>query len=269
MTSLVRAYQPGDEAPIVELSNRSLAPYAGWVPRTVDYWRWSVLARPGVHATDILVLESDGRIVGYTVLRQDGSVLDFLVDPELRFRRRRAFVKQLVVALEGHARARRCDLLTFSLPVSDRLVDKALREAGYVVEQYQHFSIGILNPRVLLEELLRARRSRLAPLRMRSFTFELTPGRYPFLLSSRLLVQLEPSVRVDDISDAVEYPRDCVVRIDLCALTDLIFCRVSADTLLKQSQLEITPASSIAAACELLDALMVDADWHVPHSDWF
>jgi ribosomal protein S18 acetylase RimI-like enzyme len=126
----IRAYRTGDEGPIVELSNRSLALYAGWMQRTVEYWQWSILRRPGVSPADVLVLESDGRIVGYAALMQDGKVLDFSVAADQRRRKRRAFVKQLIRALEDNARERGCDLLTFALPASDQVVDTALRDAG-------------------------------------------------------------------------------------------------------------------------------------------
>jgi hypothetical protein len=265
----VRTFQPGDEGSIVELSNHSLAPYAGWARRTVDYWRWNILARPGVHATDILLLQSDDKLVGYAALHESGVVLEFFVDPEQRFRKRRAFVKQLVSTLEGRARAHACDRLIFSLPATDKVTDKTLRAAGYVLEQGRFFSLGILNPKTLLRELLTARRSSIPSMRLQSFIFELTPGQYPFLLTRRLLVRLGSGIRVDDIVGEEGDPTDCVIRLDLCALTELIFCRVSVNSLLNRAQLEITPASSLGDARSLLNALIIDSTWHVPRSDSF
>ena len=161
------------------------------------------------------------------------------------------------------------DSLTFSEPTSDRVVDRALRESGYVVEQEQFFSLGVLNPQLLLQQVLTARRAQLSALRLTSFVFELSPGRYPFLLHNRLLVQLDPGVQVRDISDAAEYPRDCVIRVDLCALTSLIFSGVSVDSLLQQSQLDIRPEASRTQARQLLETLAIHAAWHVPRSDGF
>ena len=269
LSGCVRAYRTGDEGPIVELSNRSLALYAGWMQRTVEYWQWSILRRPGVRPSDVLVLESDGRIVGYAALLQDGKVLDFSVAADQRRRKRRAFVKQLIRALEDNARARGCDLLTFSLPASDQVIDTALRDAGYVVEQNQYYSLGILDPRSLLLQLLSARRPQLPAASPGVFTLELTPGNYPVLQASRLLIRVNPDVSVENISQAFEYPCECLLRLDLCALTDLIFCRIPANTLLRESRLAVTPASSGEAACELLDALIIEAPWHVPYCDGF
>jgi hypothetical protein len=269
VASQVRTYRPGDESLIIELSNRCLAPYAGWVPRTLENWRWSILRRPGIRTTDLLILESEGKLGAYAVLSQDGTVLDFAVDPDQRPKTRRSHIKEMVDALEQCARSRDCDALMFSLPASDHAVDEALREAGYVVERSDYFSIGILNPQVLLQQLLTARRSRLRSLRLNTLTFELTPGQYPFLLMRRLWVRLHPGVQVDDVSDAAEYPRDCVVRIDLSSLTELIFCRVSVEALLAGAQLEIESDSSADEAREVLHALVIDADWHLPPYDGF
>lgn len=269
MIAVLRTYRPGDEDPIVELSNRCLAPYAGWVPRTVDYWRWSTLTRPGVEPTDILLLEASGKLVGYTALGRDGSVLDFCVDPDQPRRGRRTLIKQLIGALEDHARVRRCDFLTFCEPATDQLVDEALRAGGYVVEQSQYFSLGVLNPQHLLQQILLARQAQLAALRGTDFVFELAPGRYPYLLNTRLLVRLDPCVQVRDVSDAAESAGECIIRMDLCALTELIFCRVPAGLLLRQSRLRIQPDTCVVDACKLLEALVIDAEWHVPKSDGF
>ncbi len=270
MAALVRPYQPGDEGSIVQLSNRCLAPYAGWMPRTVDYWRWSTLARPGVRPTDILLLENDGKVVGYTaMLARDGSVLEFCVDPDQPSRGRRALIKQLIGALEEHARASECDSLTFCEPASDTLLDKALRESGYVVEQGQYFSVGVLNPRCLLQQVLTGRRDQLSGMSVTAFVFELSPGKYPYLLNTRLHVRVEPNVEVTDISDAAQYPKECVIRLDLCALTELLFCAATVDFLLQQSRLDIRPQASLADARRLLETLAIRSLWHVPRSDGF
>lgn len=269
MASQIRTYRPGDEDLIIALSNRSLAPYAGWVPRTRENWHWSILRRPGVRASDLLVLEGEGKLVAYAVLGPGGSVLDFAVDPSQRPKARRSYIKELVRALEECARSRDCDALAFSLPASDQAIDAVLREAGYVAERSDYFSIGILNPQVLLQQILTAQRSRLRTLRLNTFIIELTPGEYPFLLMKRLRVRLQPNVQVDDVSDAEESSRECTIRVDLSSLTELIFCRQPVAALLSGAQLAIAPDSSADEARVLLQALVIDADWHLPPYDGF
>jgi hypothetical protein len=55
----------------------------------------------------------------------------------------------------------------------------------------------------------------------------------------------------------------------MCALAELIFCGKSIDSLLGQSQLQITPAASLADVRRLLGALVVDTPWYIPASDRF
>jgi hypothetical protein len=268
MSGVIRAYRQDDGPSVIELSNRSFAQYAGWTPRTLEYWRWSVLERPGVNERNVLVLESDGRIAGCAVLHESGHVLEFLVDPDGSPRRRRARAKQLIDKLEELARACQVDMLVFSAPLSDRTLDKTLRDASYVVERNDYFSLGILNPQALLQQLLTARRALMPPMSLRKFVIELKPGQYPFLLMSRLKIQLDP-VSVEDISTEGDTPGDCVIRTNLCALTEIIFCRMPLDALIETSQLEILPTSASADARALLNALAVDAHWHVPATDGF
>src|SRR5579872_3662431 len=120
MHARARLFAPGDERAIVELSNRALSRYAGWVPRTVEYWRWAILARPGVDAADIVVLESEGTILAYGALHKSGEVLDFVVDASQPHASRGQLATRLVSVLEESARAHKLDMLSFSLPVSDR-----------------------------------------------------------------------------------------------------------------------------------------------------
>lgn len=265
----VRTFRSADTLPLVELTNRCYAPYAGWVPRTIEYWLWTTLARPGIDAADVLVLEDDAAIVGYTALWEEGVVLDFILDPDQRPRKRRALGRELIDAAEERACKRGFDFLRFTLPITDHLLDAILRKSGYIVEQSEFFFLDILNPQVLLQALAGLRAARLTSMRTRSFVFDLSPAQYPLLLPTRLILKLDPSVRVENISDAVEYPTHCVIRIDMCALAELIFCGKSIDSLLGQSQLQITPAASLADVRRLLGALVVDTPWYIPASDRF
>ena len=53
----LRSYRPGDEPQIVKLWNDHYAGYAGLSTRTVEYWRWSILERPGLSPQDVLLVE--------------------------------------------------------------------------------------------------------------------------------------------------------------------------------------------------------------------
>lgn len=265
--SLIRTYSPKDVSALVELSNLCLAPYAGWVKRTPEYWQWSIMARPGVEPEDVLIMELDGQIVGFGALGPQGDVLDFGVHPLTSERPKR--VAQLVCALEARARARNLDAIAFSLPITDTATDQSLRECGYVVERNRFLGMGILNPQTLIKEVLSARLENLARLREKLIVLTLAAGQDPFLLMSRLLIRVNGGIEVDDISDADTYPQACVIATDLSALTELILGAGSLSDLIRQGRIRIEAASYRDDALTLLEALIIQAEWYVPYSDAF
>ena len=91
----IRPYEPGDEHAIVAAFNRIFGEVdPGFVPRTLEYWRWQFLGNPAGHVTWLAVAE-DGRIAcQYTGLLQDVliegrpavimQVVDSMNDPAYR-----------------------------------------------------------------------------------------------------------------------------------------------------------------------------------------
>ena len=266
---VVRSYRPGDDTRVVALWNASYASYAGLATRTVEYWRWSILSRPGMNADDVLLLEIDGQVLGYAALWTGGTVLEFAVDPAQRSRTRRAMADRLVSALEQKARARGDDGIQFMLPASDRLIDRALRAAAYLVEPGPCFMVRLLNPQALLLQLLRQGRAELAAFDGKTVLFKLTPGDDPFLLQSRLLVRIGESIEVQNVSDASDCPADCTVQLTIGALAELIFCGAEPHGRRGNSLMTVDPPSRDADGRALLKALAIESRWFTPLSDTF
>jgi hypothetical protein len=265
----VRNYRPGDAPSLVAVWNDSHAGYAGLVTRSVEYWCWSILCRPGMSADDVLLLEADGKVLGYAALWTRGTVLDFVVDPGQRPRARRAMIRQLLDALEARARERGWDSIDFLLPASDRLMDKTLRAAAYLVEPGPCFMAKVLNPQALLLQLMRGREKSWSAFSGQSLLVTLAPGNEPFLLQSRLLIRIGDSIGVEDVSDANDQRADCTVQLSISALAELIFCGVTAEDMLQNSRLTIDPPSRHAEVCRLLSALALEPRWYTPRSDEF
>ena len=72
----LRTFTAGDEPALVDLWNRAHAALGGHVPRTVDYWRWCILERPGVGPEDILILAGSHGPLAYGALAPGGMVLE-------------------------------------------------------------------------------------------------------------------------------------------------------------------------------------------------
>jgi hypothetical protein len=265
----VRNYRPGDAPSLVAVWNDSYAGYAGLVTRSVEYWCWSILSRPGMSADDVLLLEADGKVLGYAALWTRGTVLDFVVDPGQRPRARRVMIRQLLAALEERARQRGWDSIDFLLPASDQLIDRTLRAAAYLVEPGPCFMVRLLNPQALLLQLMRYREKSLIAFSGRSFLVTLIPGNDPFLLQTRLFIRIGETIAVEDVSDTGDRRADCGMQLSLSTLAELIFCRATAADLLQESRLTVEPASRRTEVCRLLDALALRSRWYTPHADEF
>ena len=53
---VIRNFVEGDEERIVKLFNEAYGNFSGYVPRTVEYWRWCCLKRPDVRKDGIFLL---------------------------------------------------------------------------------------------------------------------------------------------------------------------------------------------------------------------
>ncbi len=266
---LTRSYRPGDETRLVRLWNDSYAHYAGIATRTVEYWRWSILARPGMSQQDILLIEAHDHLLGYAVLWTEGKVLEMAVDPALAAASRSSVALRLLRAIEERARTRDCDSIELLLPACDRIVDRTLRAAGYAVEDGPALIVRVLNPLGLLRALTAGRAARLRRLRGWQLLIRLNAGDDPFLLQHRLRVRFGESIDIDDISGRAATAADAELQLSLAALAELLFCGSSPRRLLEAADLRVEPHAATSRALEFLGALAVEAHWYTPLADSF
>jgi hypothetical protein len=77
----VRTYRDGDETEFIKLFNESYQHYAGFVPRTVEYWLWNCKLHPEVDSEGIMVAEMNNEIVGYIVVGNSGEIHELCYNP--------------------------------------------------------------------------------------------------------------------------------------------------------------------------------------------
>jgi len=269
MRLTMRSYRAGDEVRVVALWNQSYTRYAGVATRTVEYWRWSILGRPGMSEDDIFLIESGERLVGYAALWTGGKVLELAVNSDLSAPSRRCVTRQLLSGLEARARAREWDSVELVLPASDRLIDRTLRSAGYAVYGTPTTIVRLLNPEVLLRSLTAARAARLVPLRGQKLLVTLSAGDDPFLLQHRLCVRFGDSIDVRNVGDEEGSSADAELQLSLAGLAELVFCGAGARQLLEAGELRVDPHAATAKVLVFLAALAVDAPWYTPVSEEF
>ena len=268
LNTTTRVYCPGDELQLATFWQHCYASYGGFVARTVEHWRWAVLARPGVEHEDILLVESGGKLQAYGALGPKGSILELAVEPNLPARKRRRALQQLVAGLEQRARERQFDVLTCSAPMNDQLIANFMLSAGYQVDEGVFVSLGIVNPMEAIRLTLTHRLPQLQGWEQ-TFLLELTPGYYRNLSQTLLLIRIAGTVSVEDYSGVPDASAGCRIATDLTTLTDVMFGGLSAQSCFTANTVITEPREAAPAALRLLEALSIRTPWQVPTSDVF
>lgn len=262
----LRPFRSGDETTLVDLFNQAFRDYGGFVPRTPEHWRWSILQRPGVEPEDVRILEreADGTVVAYGVVDRDGKVLEFAVEPTLARRHRRRLARRLLDVLEARARERGADYVRLKVPVGEAAMRAALRGGGYREEEIGALQLVFVDLAGFLRRLL-AHRAEEAEPDPPAFRFELEPGSYRFAPHRRLLVRAgrPPEVSVDP--GAVEV--DGVLSCEMLTLCDVIFGRLATDDALESGAIQVRPTDRRGDAEALLRRLVIRAPWYSPIAD--
>ena len=275
--SSIRHYRSGDEAALVALWNAAYASYAGYIPRSLQYWRWCILDRPGMSPHDVLILQDEhnqGGILGYGVLGQDGMygvpdpngvVLELAVDPTLSNLRREQVASRLIMVLEERSRTRGDEMIQFKLPSTDGSICRALRGAGYREEKGEELQVVIVDLAGLLTKILCHRVARIPKGWSPTFILETNPGRYRFCPHRRVRITLEPPVAV--ALNAMAGVADYRVDTDLSTLTELIFRRTTFEETIAAGRLAVHPGLGVGDVKMLVGLLALSSPWYMPHAD--
>jgi hypothetical protein len=267
----LRTFVPGDEAQLVELWNRAYARYGGHVVRTVEYWRWCILERPGVEPENIVIVSGSGAPLAYGVLGPGGAVLEMAIDPALVGRQRRAATEQVVRALEDRGRARGDETIEFLLPSCAGPVVDHLRNAGYRTEDASSLILQIVDLATLVRTLLMARQSRFPRGWSPTFQIQVAPGGYRFCPQRVLHVQIGPPLEVTVEQEqagpmsAAESVRN--ISTDLSSIADIILGRTTLDEALRSGRVKVDAAAHLPDVRMLISALTFETPWFTPSAD--
>jgi hypothetical protein len=266
----LRTFRVSDEPQLIPLWNRVHAGYGGFIARTAEHWRWSVRQLRGIPDADILIGESAGIVRSYGALASEGTVVEFAVDTQLTRRDRKRACAQLIEGLERRARAKGCASITFVAAASDSLIDDVLRDAGFVAEQGAYFSLGLLNPAMMIERILAHPAHRLPADWNRRVLLDLSSGDFPEAIQSHLLLTIAAGqVAVHDMTHESSQGADWRFRLDYQALAELIFHTVTFDEAVASQRLVIESGCSPVDAATFFGALRLNAPWYTPPSDAF
>ena len=155
---MTRTYKEGDETEIVQLFNCIHKNYAGFVPRTSDYWRWSCLKRPDVESEGILVVNDGEKIIGYAVVGKTGNIWEFCYDP--------AYDGNAIVAIilewsANYVENAGGDCVVFNAPSNDQLLREVCVNLGFAEKSPPCMFLNVLDFPQFIFEILNSKRDKL------------------------------------------------------------------------------------------------------------
>lgn len=147
----LRNFMDGDEERIVELFNDVYGRFSGYVPRTVEYWRWCCLKRPDVKKDGIFVVfdKEAGDLVGYAVVGLSGNIWELCV---------RSGCEDAALILLDRAVSYLTDMgvsaVNVNAPKGDETLNEACRKMGFARVDVHKLFVGVLSFRKLISILV-------------------------------------------------------------------------------------------------------------------
>ena len=151
---ITESFVSSDEAEIVNLFNTEYTKLAGFVPRTVEYWRWCCLNRPDVDEKGIVVVKKMGTIVGYIVVGKSGNIWELCYNSKYNGK---AIVSSLLTWALGYAKTANCDSLVLNAYVDDKVVREVCDELDFAQSPSEPLFLSVLDLPELICAVLRDR----------------------------------------------------------------------------------------------------------------
>lgn len=263
---LLRTYKEGDEIELVRLFNEVYSRYAGFVPRTTEYWRWCCLLRPSVEKKGICVVEEAGKIVGYAVVSIRpggpnllGEVLEFCYHRNGG----KTVVRELVKWILEYAISKNADSISLDAPIDDSLLRNTVEEFGFAEFSHVQPIMRIVDFPQLINEIATRRRSFLKD---QNEVFLVNLPDSSSICTSSFTIQIGknginvqpgkigvPSVRVDT---------------DVATFTSCIFGVTSVFKEIFTLRLRVHPFWKLFKVAKLFSTLRLSDPWFIPLGDF-
>ena len=253
----VRTFRNGDEPAIVELFNNAYSGYGGFVPRTVEYWRWCCLERPDVEKNGIFLAFDGERLCGYLVAGSSGNIWEFCVADNDR-----DTAKTLLSEALGYLEKVGASSVSVNVP-SDANIVEDLCEAGFGEAFAARMFVTTLSPAALVQALVNPRKEVLMKKLDAEFGVQLRGVPYG--------ASKEFSVKIHNASVEVEegFPTkpSVIVELKFMDLLSVLFGCSNANRLLLTGKMRVKPFRKSGAVLTLLSAIRLRSSWFFPLSD--
>ncbi len=262
----LRAYREEDERALVRLFNEVYSNYAGFAPRTTEYWRWCCLTRPGVERKSICIMERSGEIVGYAVVTIDSSsgkvqakVLEFCcsnVEGESGIRH----LMQWIIDYAGNKEA---DSVSLFAPTDSEVIHRVFGDFGFSQFPLAQTDIRIVDCTQLIREIVA---SRSVMLTGRNEVFNIYLLNAPTSDNASLSICIE-SGKIKVASEISNNPT-IKMNADTVTLASCILGSTNIYNAVCTRRIKVNPFWKLPKVAALFSALQLNDVWFIPTGDF-
>jgi ribosomal protein S18 acetylase RimI-like enzyme/putative sterol carrier protein len=256
----VRNYRNDDEERIVRLFNETYRQYAGFVPRTREYWIWNCLKRPDVSPQGILIVEdnSSGALVGYAVVGKLGSIWELCVGANCN---KQKVFSIIIESVKKYITKVEADHISLNVPAEDFLARRMLKAMGFVESLPQQLSVHVLNFQALTEAIARSAEDKLKKYKENIlFTVESST----FSKKHRFEVEIN-SGKIN--MTPIHKPHSILIKTDAETLTSVLLGTLGPAKALITGKLRIRPLQKLLRALHILSLIQSHDSWFYPKAD--
>ena len=254
----VRTYEEGDEVELTGLFNEVYKSYAGFVPRTLEYWRWSCLDRPDVEKEGIVIVAYREKIVAYAVVGKTGNIWELCFDHAHKEKALASLILENAVEYLIRVGA---DSVTLNLPSEDTAVREACEKLGFSEVPPDAMFLSVLDFEQLLRLLSCAKKEKLMDFD-EDFLIKFKDA--PFWISPCVAIKIQNGrTKIEDGNT----PHKVLIETDTTTLTSILFGTAKPLWALLRLRLRISPLRKFRSVLKWLSLLRLDDPWFFPKSD--
>ncbi len=255
-----RTYKEGDETELAKLFNRVYQQYAGFVPRTAEYWRWSCINRPDVEAEGILIVNDGEKIVGYAVVAKTGNIWEFCYDPAYDGK---AIISTVLEWSTEYVKDAGGDSIVFNAPTDDQLLREVCSQFGFAEKPPPCLFLNVLDFPQFINELLSLKQDKL-----REYNKKLLIK----VKNSHGFYDKEISIRIENGTITVNKKTDeksyVIIESDV---STIVSCILGTQGLLRAflgSKIKVKPFWKTLKILKLFSLLKMKDPWFSPGTDY-
>lgn len=256
----IRTYRQGDEKELTALFNDVYQDYAGFVPRTIEYWMWSILLRPDLSREGIAIVVNEGQVVGYAAVEKSGNILEFCYDPN---HDSKTIVSMLLDWCIDYVKTQGGSSVSFNVPAQDNLLRQVCRELGFTEEPFHSLFLRVFDFHQLLRRIVDQRGELEEHF---DETILINLRKVPSWCDDHVVIRVQAG-KMAVLTEKIGKP---TIRIDsdISTFSSFIFGSTGIYRAIVKGQLKVRPFWKIPRSVKLFSLLQLEDPWYVPGADY-